>query len=73
MQNSTEGRRVDVKYPGLQKAMKENNENCTTLSRLLQLPNCSISLRMYNKTDFRITEIEKIMNHYNKTYEELFR
>ena len=62
-----------MKYPGLQKAMKENNENCTTLSRLLKLPNCSISLRMYNKTDFRISEINKIMKHYNKTYEELFK
>lgn len=66
-------RGIEVKYPGLQKAMKENNESCRTLCDLLALPKCSISWRMNKKTDFRISEIDKIMKHYNKTYEELFR
>lgn len=62
-----------MNYPGLQKAMKENGENCTSLCKLLRLPNCSISLRMHGRTEFRISEIEAIMNHYKRSYEELFR
>ena len=62
-----------MEYQGLQDAMKERGENCSTLCELLTLPHCSISLRMHKRIDFKISEIEKIIKHYNKTYEELFR
>ena len=52
--------------------MKENNENCNDLARLLKLPQCSVSWRMNEKTEFRISEIKKIMKHYKRNFEDLF-
>lgn len=59
-------------YTGLKKAMKQNDDNYNDLCELLKLPKGSISRRMNKKLEFKITEINKILKRYNKSYEELF-
>lgn len=61
-----------MKYLGLRKAMLQNGDTYEDFMKLLKLPKASISTRMNKKTDFRISEINKLLKRYNKTYEELF-
>ena len=61
-----------VKFSGLLAAMAERDEKQRTLATLLGLSECAISNRINGKTQWRFCEIEKICEHYNKDYYELF-
>lgn len=59
-------------YPKLEKEMKIHKENQEDLGKLLKIPQPSVSMRLNKQRDFRISEVYKIMKHYQKKFEELF-
>jgi hypothetical protein len=66
------GRRVEMSYQRLRIAMKKNHDTYDDLGAVLGLPKSAISMRINKKTDFRISEIKKILKRYDKKFEELF-
>ena len=62
-----------VIYPDLVGEMAKHGETQKFLAKELGLTNTALSRRLAGKKDFSITEIEKICEHYGKTYYELFR
>lgn len=62
-----------VKYPNLLAEMARQGETRKKLGELLGLPAPSITKRLSGDTEWSISEIEKICEHYGKDYYELFK
>lgn len=60
-------------YPWLLAKMKEKKETQITLSKLLGISRVSTNSKMLGKTDWTISEVEKICKHYDSDYYELFK
>ena len=63
----------ESKYPKLVKEISDRGENQTILSKQLGLTQATISRKLSGKIDFTIEEVEKICEHFNKGYYELFK
>lgn len=61
-----------VLYPGLVAEMARRGEDQRAISKLLGISRPNISKRFTGKTEWSISEIEKICKYYNKNYYELF-
>ena len=62
-----------VIYPGLAAEMARRGESQYTLAELLETTYSAIHRRMMGKTEWSISEIDKVCEHYNKDYYELFK
>ena len=63
----------EVKYPGLLAEMAKHGDKQKSLAKLLGKSVPSISKRLLGKKEWSIGEIEKICEHYDKDYYELFK
>lgn len=63
----------EVKYPGLLAEMAKHGDKQKTLAKLLGISEPSIGRRLSGKKEWSIGEIEKICEHYDKDYYELFK
>ncbi len=61
------------KYPNLVAEMARRGETQRTISKLLNLTNNSVHRKMTGKSDWTISEIEKLCEYFNKDYDELFK
>ena len=62
-----------IKYPELTGEMAKNGDTQKDIAKLLGITYASISRRLSGETEWSIGEIEKICDHYNKNYDELFK
>ncbi len=62
-----------ILFPGLLGEMAKNGETQETLAKLLDISIQSICRRFTGKSEWSISEIDKICEHYNKNYYELFK
>lgn len=60
-------------YPGLRSKMSYLNEDATAISKLLKLSPDSTRRRLTGRGDFELNEIKTLMNHYDCTFDELFK
>lgn len=58
-------------YAKLRALMMENDDTQNDLARLLLLKPQSISNRMHNRTDWKLSEMYAIMNRYHVPHEQL--
>lgn len=62
-----------VTYPGLVGEMARRGDTQETLANLLGITRSAISRRLSGKIEWSIGEIDKICEHYEKDYYELFK
>ncbi len=62
-----------TKYPELRAEMVRHGDTQTTLANLINITVTSICRRFSGMIDWKISEIEKICEHYGKSYDELFK
>ena len=62
-----------VKYPGLLAEMARNGETGKALSKKLNITEAQFSRKINGLTKWNLTEVNKICEHFKKTYEELFK
>lgn len=63
----------ELKYPELRGEMAKHGDTQRTLAKLLGITYASVCRRLAGKTEWSISEIEKICNHYDKDFKELFK
>lgn len=63
----------DLKYAELFIAMKKNGDTQKSIANLLGVSQQSISRKLNGKNEWTISEIDKLCEHYNKDYYELFK
>lgn len=61
------------KYPELAAEMARRGDTQKTLSELLEIHRTAIGKRLSGETEWSISEIDKICEHYGKDYYELFK
>lgn len=72
--NAQKGEKMkQVKYPELLGEMAKHGDTQRTLGKLLGITYSSVCRRMSGKKEWSISEIDKICEHYNKNYYELFK
>jgi transcriptional regulator with XRE-family HTH domain len=62
-----------LKYPNLLAEMKKRGETQDHISELLGLSRTTVNLGLSGKREWTISEIEKLCEHYQKDYYELFK
>ena len=62
-----------VKFPNLAAEMARNGETQKDLVELLKTNKSTISRKMSGKTQWTVTDVEIICEHYKKDYYELFK
>lgn len=62
-----------IVYPELIGEMAKHGDTQKAIGKLLDLPCSSIGRRLSGEIEWSISEIDKICQCYNKTYEELFK
>lgn len=62
-----------ILYLDLVGEIARHGETQKSLAKLLGLTPQSIGFKLAGKSDWSISEIEKICKHYNKNYYELFK
>lgn len=60
-------------YAKLRGLMRENDETNTDLGRLLLVTPVAISQRLNNHTDWKLSEMYAIMNHYQLPHDMLHK
>ena len=63
----------NIKYLELFIEMKKHNETQKMVAEVLGITQQSISRKLYGTTDWTISEVDKLCEHYNKDYYELFK
>lgn len=61
------------KYLKLRAEMVLHSETSSDLSKIIGISSVSLINKLNGKTPFTITEIEKICEHYQKGYYDLFQ
>lgn len=61
------------KYPNLAAEIVKNGDTNKSIANLIGINYNALWRRLTGRTDWSITEIEKICNYYKKTFEELFK
>lgn len=62
-----------VLYPELVAEMARHGDYQKTLAKLLKITEASITNKLSGKSQWTISEIDKICNYYKKDYYELFK
>lgn len=62
-----------ILYPGLLGEMAKHGDTQKSLAELLGTHKNTICLKLSGKREWTIGEIEKICEHYDKDYYELFK
>lgn len=62
-----------LKYPELVGEMAKHGDTQKTLAKLLDITYSSVSRRLSGRTEWSISEIEKLCEYYGKDYYELFK
>lgn len=62
-----------VKYPELASEMAKRGEKQKVLAKLLDVTPACISRKLAGKTEWTISEVEKLCKYYNKDFYELFK
>ena len=62
-----------VLYPGLASEMAKRGDLLETLAKLLDLQIGTVCWKINGKSEWKISEINKLCKHYGKSYEELFK
>lgn len=62
-----------VLYPELRAELARNDLSYEDLGKIIGISANSVSQRMNGDVEFRITEIFKTLNYFNKKFEEIFR
>lgn len=63
----------ESKYPKLVNVMRENNITYVKLANILGIQPYSVYRKVKGRTDWTISEVEKLCEHLNKNYYELFK
>ena len=62
-----------ILYPGLLAEMARHGDTQKSLAKILGITYASVCRRITGKKEWTIGEIEKICEHYDKDYYELFK
>lgn len=62
-----------ILFPGLVGEMAKNGDTQEKLGKIIGLSRMSIINKMSGRTEWTISEIEAVCNHYKKDYHELFK
>jgi len=62
-----------IKYPELVAEMARHGEERKDLAKYLDIAYHALWRRMIGKTEWTNSEIQKVCEHYGKSYEELFK
>ncbi len=62
-----------ILYPGLVGEMASRGDTQKSLAKILGMTYASVCRRLSGKTEWNISEIEKICDYYGKDYYELFK
>lgn len=62
-----------VKYPNLVSEMARHGDTYEELAKTIGITYNSIWRRLTGRTCWNIEEIDRVCEHYKKTYEELFK
>ena len=62
-----------ILYPDLVAEMARNGDYQKTLAKLLEITEASVTNKLSGKSQWTISEIDKICNHYGKDYYQLFK
>lgn len=60
-------------YPNLRAEMARNGESAEDLAKLLNVASLTVYNKLNGNTDFKLTEINTICEHYNSDYYTLFK
>ena len=63
----------EIKYPNLLLEIKRQGETQDDLGKLLGIARTTVNFKLSGKSEWTIDEIDKICNHYNKDFYELFK
>ncbi len=63
---------LTIIYPGLRAEMSYHNEDTEDLSKLLNISADTTRRRLRGKKEFDLSECQTLMDHYDRTFEELF-
>ena len=63
----------DIKYPNLLLEIKRCGETQDDISKLLNLSRTTVNFKLSGRSEWTISEVEKICEHYDKNYYELFK
>jgi DNA-binding Xre family transcriptional regulator len=63
----------EIKYPNLILEIKRRGETQDDLSKILGITRATFNLKLQGKSEWTISEIEKICEHYDMNYYELFK
>ena len=63
----------EIKYPNLILEIKRHGETQDDLSKLLGISRTTFNFKLQGKSEWTISEIEKICEHYEMNYYELFK
>ncbi len=63
----------EVKYPNLVGEMARHGDTQRTIADLLSTSYNSIWRRLTGRTEWSISEIDKLCEYYHKNYDELFK
>ena len=63
----------EIKYPNLILEIKRRGETQDDLSKLLGITRTTFNFKLQGKSEWTISEIEKICEHYDMNYYELFK
>lgn len=63
----------EIKYPNLLAEMAKHGETGRKLSLLLNITEAQFSRKINGLTKWNLKEVDKLLEHYKKTYEELFK
>lgn len=59
-------------FPGLRAKMSYANEDVNDLANLLDKSDDSVRRRLSGRAEFELTEIKRLIEHYDSSFEELF-
>ena len=59
-------------FPGLRAKMSYANEDVNDLANLLDKSDDSVRRRLSGRAEFELTEIKRLIEHYDISFEELF-
>lgn len=62
-----------VLFPGLVGEMARHGETQMDLAKILELSHQSVCRKFTGKSEWSISDIEKLCKHYDKNYYELFK
>lgn len=63
----------NIKYPELIGEMAKRGESQRTIAKLLGITPQSVCKKFAGKTEWSISDVDKICEHYGKDYYELFK